>query len=85
MFPVGTSYLGSVNAPVQQVTAAGAPFLVPVQPCREWAQMCAILEVPLKTVLCKPAGLKGVGSRGGVKAGLVGPLSMLQARRTLLL
>lgn len=62
---------------IQEVTAANAPFLVPVQACNKQAQMCASLHVPLGSVLSKP-GLKRVGSEFRVKAGLVGPLSTSQ-------
>lgn len=62
---------------IQEVTTASSPFLVPVQACNEQARMGASLDVPLGSVLCKP-GLKRVGAKFRVKAGLVGPLSTSQ-------
>lgn len=62
---------------IQEVTAASTPFLVPVQVYNEQARMCASLDMPLGSVLCKP-GLRRVGSKFRVKAGLVGPLSTSQ-------
>lgn len=66
-FPVGTSDLVSeYSGPqVQQATAASAPFLMSAHPCTEQAQMDASLELPLKSVLSKSAGLKRVGNRLG--------------------
>lgn len=80
LLPCGAFEFSACECPgpqIQEVTAASAPFLVPVQACNEQAQPYASLDVRLGSVLCKP-GLKRIGSKFRVKAGLVGPLSTSQ-------